>query len=348
MIGTSLGPYKILEQLGAGGMGEVYLAEDTRLGRKVAIKVLPAEFASDPERLARFEQEARAAAALNHPHIAVVHDIGFEEGTGAAEARTDPNMAASAIPAVGLHYMVQEYLDGEALREPLAKGALPLAKALLLAREVAEGLAAAHEAGIVHRDLKPGNIFITKDGHAKILDFGLAKLTELIGPSGSQASMSPTMMGTVAGQVMGTAGYMAPEQVQGEPDIDQRADLFAFGCVLYEMVSGRQAFSGQSVVQTLNRIAHEEPEPLSSIVKEVPAELQRIIKKSLAKEPAKRYQSAADLIVDLQLLAAEVEAGTATSTAHQAVDSTPAPTGSRSPLLVGLVAFAMGGRRFPT
>ncbi len=148
--------------------------------------------------------------------------------------------------------MVQEYLDGEALREPLAKGALPLAKALLFAREVAEGLAAAHEAGIVHRDLKPGNIFITKDGHAKILDFGLAKLTELIGPSGSQASMSPTMMGTVAGQVMGTAGYMAPEQVQGEPDIDQRADLFVFGCVVYEMVSGRQAFSGQSVVQTLN------------------------------------------------------------------------------------------------
>ncbi len=158
MIGTKLGPYEITEQLGAGGMGEVYLAQDTRLGRKVAIKVLPAEFASDPERLARFEQEARAAAALNHPHIAVVHDIGTEDGT---------------------HFMVQEYLEGNTLREPLQKGALPLKKALGLATEIAEALAAAHAAGIIHRDLKPENIFVTKEGHAKVLDFGLAKLTEI-------------------------------------------------------------------------------------------------------------------------------------------------------------------------
>ncbi len=156
--GTKLGPYEITEQLGSGGMGEVYLAQDTRLGRKVAIKVLPAEFASDPERLARFEQEARAAAALNHPHIAVVHDIGTEGDT---------------------HFMVQEYLEGDTLREPLQKGALPLKKALGLATEIAEALAAAHAAGIIHRDLKPENIFVTRQGHAKVLDFGLAKLTEV-------------------------------------------------------------------------------------------------------------------------------------------------------------------------
>ena len=223
--GTKLGPYEITEQLGAGGMGEVYLAQDTRLGRKVAIKVLPAEFASDPERLARFEQEARAAAALNHPHIAVVHDIGTEDGT---------------------HFMVQEYLEGDTLREPLQKGALPLKKALGLATEIAEALAAAHAAGIVHRDLKPENIFVTKEGHAKVLDFGLAKLTEVAGAgSPGGATQSPTMMGT--------AGYMAPEQVEGSEEIDHRADLFAFGCVLYEMAAGRQAFAGESIHDTLHR-----------------------------------------------------------------------------------------------
>ncbi len=179
MIGTSLGPYKIIEQLGAGGMGEVYLGEDTRLGRKVAIKVLPEEYASDPERLARFEQEARAAAALNHPHIAVVHDVGSETGDDGTIT----------------HFMVQEYLEGDTLREPLKKGALPLARALDLATEIAEALAAAHAAGIVHRDLKPENIFITKEGHAKVLDFGLAKLMEMapaMSP-GTEASKSPTM-----------------------------------------------------------------------------------------------------------------------------------------------------------
>ncbi len=183
MIGKSLGPYKIVESIGAGGMGEVYLAEDTRLGRQVAVKVLPAEFASDPDRLARFEQEARAAAGLNHPHIAAVHDVGVEDGT---------------------HFMVQEYLQGHTLREPLRKGALPLKTALQFATEISEGLTAAHASGIIHRDLKPENIFITKDHHAKILDFGLAKLTEQSGAIGSDPAESPTM--TVAGQVLGTVG----------------------------------------------------------------------------------------------------------------------------------------------
>ncbi|MFQ5742984.1 MAG: protein kinase [Acidobacteriota bacterium] len=292
MIDATLGPYKIIEQLGAGGMGEVYLGEDTRLGRKVAIKVLPAEFASDPERLARFEQEARAAAALNHPHIAVVHDIGTEGDT---------------------HFMVQEYLEGDTLREPLKKGALPLEKALDLATEVAEALAAAHTAGIVHRDLKPENIFVTKEGHAKVLDFGLAKLVEMapaMSP-GAEGSKSPTMLGTVAGQVMGTAGYMAPEQVQGDGDIDHRADLFAFGTVLHEMVCGRQAFAGRNVLATLDQIISDDPEPVGDIDPDLPAQLHWVLKKCLAKEPAKRYQTAGDLVVDLQALGADVDSGTA-------------------------------------
>ena len=301
--GTKLGPYEITEQLGAGGMGEVYLAQDTRLGRKVAIKVLPAEFASDPERLARFEQEARAAAALNHPHIAVVHDIGTEDGT---------------------HFMVQEYLEGDTLREPLQKGALPLKKALGLANEIAEALAAAHAAGIIHRDLKPENIFVTKEGHAKVLDFGLAKLTEVAGAgSPGGATQSPTMMGTVAGQVMGTAGYMAPEQVEGSEEIDHRADLFAFGCVLYEMVSGRQPFAGTSVLDILHKIADEEPQPLGDTNPDLlPGPLQWMSKKCLAKERGRRYQNADDLIVDLRELGTDVESGAALPTTPAAVETT--------------------------
>ena len=313
MIGNSLGPYKIIEKIGAGGMGEVYLGEDTRLGRKVAIKVLPAEFASDPERLARFEQEARAAAALNNPHIAVVHDIGFEEGDAGAEAKTNPSMDASGLlPASGVHYMVQEYLEGETLREPLDKGRLPLDRALDLATEVGEALTAAHEAGVIHRDLKPENIFITQAGHAKVLDFGLAKLTEVaVTASPGAVSKSPTMLGTVAGQVMGTAGYMAPEQVQGDGNIDHRADLFGMGCVLYEMVTGRKAFAGRNVLDTLGRIVDQDPEPLASADAQLPAELQRIIRKCLAKEPGKRYQGAGDVVVDLEALVTEVSSGAA-------------------------------------
>jgi len=275
--GDQLGPYKILEKIGAGGMGEVYLGEDTRLGRKVAIKVLPAEFATDPERLARFEQEARAAAALNHPHIAVVHDIGSEGAT---------------------HFIVQEYLEGESLDARLAQGALPLKKAASIATEVAEALAVAHRAGIVHRDLKPANVFITNEGHAKVLDFGLAKLTEAA-VGAADMSMSPTMLGTMAGQVLGTAGYMAPEQVEGKP-VDHRADIFAFGCLLYEMVVGAKAFAGQSVPDTLSKILHEEPAELVQATGKMPDEFTRIVGKCLAKEPESRYQHADDLVVDVR------------------------------------------------
>jgi len=310
MIGSSLGPYKIVDRLGAGGMGEVYLAEDTRLGRKVAIKVLPVEYASDPERLARFEQEARAAAALNHPHIAVVHDIGFAEGAAPNDSKTDPDMAAGAARGTGVHYMVQEYLDGHTLRVSVERGAMPLAEALDRAAEIAAGLAAAHSAGVVHRDLKPDNIFVTKEGHAKILDFGLAKLTEAAPMTSADGqSKSPTVLGTVAGQVMGTAGYMAPEQIEASGEIDGRADLFAFGAVLYEMVTGRRAFSGKSVLDTLHAIARTEPLSIGSIDPHLPAELQRILKKAMAKEPARRYQHADELVVDLRRLREDVATG---------------------------------------
>jgi len=299
MVGKTLGHYAILEPLGAGGMGEVYLGEDTRLGRKVAIKVLPEEYAGDPERLARFEQEARAAAALNHPHIAVVHDFGTEGDT---------------------HFMVQEYLEGQSLRERVEAGAIPLDRALALSIEVGEALVAAHKAGIVHRDLKPDNIFVTEEGHAKVLDFGLAKLTEAAAPAAGDATMSPTLLGTVAGQIMGTAGYMAPEQVNGDV-VDQRADLFAFGCVLYRMVSGVQAFGGQSVPDSLSRILHADPEPLSRPDAVVPGELQRIVRKCLEKDPARRYQGAADLTVDLRALAQNLD-----SQDVRAADTAPAGT----------------------
>ncbi len=327
MIGDTLGPYKIIEKLGSGGMGDVYLGDDTRLGRKVAIKVLPAEFASDPERLARFEQEARAAAGLNHPHIAVVHDVGSEAGESGET----------------IHYIVQEHLEGETLREPLKKGALSTKKALAVAVEVAEAMGAAHAAGIVHRDLKPDNIFVTKDGHAKVLDFGLAKLTEMTGPGGKDISMSPTVLGTMAGQVMGTAGYMSPEQVEGDGEIDGRADIFAFGCVLYEMAVGQRAFGGESVLDTLHAIARTDPQPVGEIKPDAPAELGRVLNKCLAKEREQRYQHAEDLLVDLRGLAGEVDAGTAPSFVDGSALAAAAPSTRRlAPwVAAGFVAGAM-------
>jgi len=321
--GTKLGPYEILEPLGAGGMGEVYLAEDTRLHRKVAVKVLPQEYANDPERLARFEQEARAAAALNHPHIAAVHDIGVEGVT---------------------HYIVQEHLTGQTLRDRIRRGRLPLQESLTHAREIAEALRAAHEAGIVHRDLKPENVFITTDGHAKVLDFGLAKLVEP-GAHGeaSSATMSPTVVGTVAGQILGTAGYMAPEQVEAD-EVDHRADVFAFGCVLYELTTGQQPFLGKNLVDTLSRITNAEPAGLVTIDDTLPAELQRILDKCLAKNPAARHQSAADLAVDLRNLAGVVEIGSY-ATLASLESSTSAAPGLHSGAVAALIvaAFALGG-----
>ncbi len=284
MIGQTLGHYRIVEKIGEGGMGVVYLAEDSRLRRRVALKVLPAEFASDPERLARFEREARAAA-LNHPHIAAVYDVGAEGLT---------------------RFCVQEYLEGETLRVYLQRQRLPLKRTLEVAIEILEALTAAHMAGIVHRDLKPENIFVRTDGHIKVLDFGLAKLVEsAVAPADPTATKSLT---TSAGRVLGTVGYMAPEQIEGRT-VDPRTDLFAFGCMLYEMVTGQGPFAGRSSVETLHKILHEEPAPILDTT--LPAELSRILRKCLAKEPGERYQHADDLLVDLRQLGRELESGVA-------------------------------------
>src|SRR5882762_8671617 len=239
--GDTLGAYKVLNLVGRGGMGEVYRARDTRLKRDVAIKVLPREFAADRERLRRFEQEARSAAALNHPNIVSVHDMGTADGSP---------------------YIVSELLEGQNLREVLRKWPIPARKVLDYAIQAARGLAAAHDIGIVHRDLKPENLFITKDGRLKILDFGLAKLTRSEG-GGSGSSTAEAVPGTEAGTVFGTVGYMSPEQVRGQ-NADHRSDIFSFGAILYELFSGKRAFSGDSQADTMSAILHQDPPELRS------------------------------------------------------------------------------------
>src|ERR1017187_6279168 len=244
-------------------MGEVWRARDARLKREVAIKVLPVGVARDPDRIARFEREARAASALNHPNIVSVYDIGCDNGT---------------------YWIATELVRGGTLRRAIEAGPLPTPKAVEIARQVAAGLAAAHAAGLVHRDLKPDNIMVTRDGHVKILDFGLAKQRR-------SAQDSTTTDLTDEGVVLGTAGYMSPEQVRGEA-VDHRSDLFSFGVVLYEMLGGKRAFAGASSVEVMNAILKEEPPELPA---SVPPALGRIVRRCLEKEPARRFQSAADL-----------------------------------------------------
>jgi serine/threonine protein kinase/Tol biopolymer transport system component len=278
--GTKLGPYDIESMLGAGGMGEVYRARDARLNRTVAIKVLPASFSADADRMQRFAQEARAAAALNHPNILSIFDIGEERGAP---------------------YIVSELLEGSTLREQLRSGALGSRKAIDCGLQVARGLAAAHNKGIVHRDLKPENIFLTEDGRVKILDFGLAKLTR---PEASSASGdAPTVqVNTEAGQVMGTVGYMSPEQVRGK-GADHRSDIFALGAILYEMLSGKRVFHRETPADTMSAILKEEPEELSETARNVPLPLERIVRHCLEKNPAQRFQSAGDVAFNLETLA---------------------------------------------
>jgi serine/threonine protein kinase len=277
--GSKLGPYEILGQIGAGGMGEVYRAKDPRLGRDVAIKVLPASFSADAERLRRFEQEARAAGVLNHPNITAVLDIGEHEGAP---------------------YVVQELLEGETLRAALAGAKLPPRKAIDYALQIAHGLAAAHEKGIVHRDLKPENLFVTNDGRVKILDFGLAKLTHT--EAGPEATGLPTATGgTEPGVVLGTLGYMSPEQVKGRT-ADSRSDIFSFGAILYEMLSGRRAFHGDSAAETMSAILREEPPDLSATNQSVSPGLERIVRHAIEKNPERRFHSAHDVAFALEAL----------------------------------------------
>jgi serine/threonine protein kinase len=276
--GTKLGPYEILAPIGAGGMGEVYRARDTRLGRELAIKVLPAEMSADRDRLTRFEQEARSASALNHPNIVTIHEIGRADGTA---------------------YIAMELVSGRTLREILAEGPLPIRRLLPLACQIADGLARAHEAGIVHRDLKPENVMVSRDGHLKILDFGLAKLVPHAGSDVSQ--LATAVEPTRSGIVLGTVGYMSPEQASGKA-LDFRSDQFSLGLILYEMASGRRAFSRATAVDTLSAILHEEPEPLAAVRPETPLALRWLIERCLAKEPDDRYASTRDLARDLAML----------------------------------------------
>jgi Tol biopolymer transport system component len=284
--GTKLGPYELVAPIGAGGMGEVWRAKDPRLSRDVAVKVLPASFASDPDRLRRLEQEARAAGQLNHPNVLTVFDVGSADGTT---------------------YVVSELLEGETLRQALAAGRPATRKALDWSVQIARGLAAAHDKGIVHRDLKPENVFVTRDGRIKILDFGLAKLTQA--PDGPSESNRPTaLMGTEPGMVLGTVGYMAPEQVRGQP-ADTRADLFSFGAMLYEMLSGQRAFKGDSAADILSAILREEPTEISQANHAVPPGLDRVIRRCLEKAPEQRFQSAGDLAFALESLSTDSAVG---------------------------------------
>ncbi len=274
--GSRLGPYEILAPLGAGGMGEVYRARDTRLEREVAIKVLPAEVASDVSRLKRFEKEARSASALNHPNIVTIYDIGSEGG---------------------ISYIAMERVEGATLRELLIGGAMPLRKLFPIATQIADGLAKAHEAGIVHRDLKPENVMVTKEGLVKILDFGLAKLTSAMSGSG-EGSQLPTMTGTTPGVVVGTVGYMSPEQASGVR-LDFRSDQFAFGSILYEMATGKRAFQKKTAIDTLGAILNEEPEPIAGVNPLTPVPLRWIVERCHQKDPELRYASTRDLARDL-------------------------------------------------
>jgi Tol biopolymer transport system component len=273
--GTRLSQYEILSPLGAGSMGEVYRARDTRLDRDVAIKVLPELVSSSPERLQRFEVEAKAAAALNHPNILAVYQMGTYAG----------------VP-----YLVSELLEGKTLAESLRRGPLPLRKAIDYGVQIAHGLAAAHEKGIVHRDLKPDNLFVTKDGRVKILDFGLAKVTA---PKDATASAAPTL--TLPGVAIGTVGYMSPEQVRGL-ETDHRTDIFALGAILYEMVMGRGTFERPTSADTMSAILNEEPAPISELAPETPLGLQRVVRRCLEKNPEQRFQSASDLAFALEAL----------------------------------------------
>jgi eukaryotic-like serine/threonine-protein kinase len=279
MVGTKLGPYEIAALIGSGGMGEVYRARDTRLLRDVALKILPASFTNDPDRLRRFEQEARAVAALNHPNIVSVYDVG---------------------EANGIHYIVSELLDGESLRQRIPAAGLPARKAIELAVQLAHGLAAAHEQGIVHRDLKPENIFVLRNGRLKILDFGLAKLRQVHSAADTTTGATVFATETGAGQVLGTVGYMSPEQVRGSA-VDHRSDIFSFGGILYEMLTGQRAFKRSTSAETMTAILNEDPQDFPSrTTGAIAPALERIVRHCLEKQPGQRFQSAHDVAFDLE------------------------------------------------
>src|SRR5467141_4605896 len=279
--GTKFGPYEIQTPLGAGGMGEVNRARDTRLERSVAIKILPPHLSDDPTLRQRFEREAKAISSLNHPHICVLHDVGRQDGTD---------------------FLVMEYLEGETLAKRLEKGPLPLAQALQFGIQIADALDKAHRNGVVHRDLKPGNIMLTPSG-AKLLDFGLAKAAvPLAAGETLTAAATHTTPVTHQGTIVGTFQYMSPEQVEGK-EVDARSDIFSFGSVLYEMVTGRRAFPGKSQLSVASAILEKDPEPISTLQPLTPPALDRAVRRCLAKDPEDRWQSTRDLLLELKWIA---------------------------------------------
>ena len=295
MVGKTVSHYRILEKLGGGGMGVVYKAEDTKLGRCVALKFLPEEVARDREALKRFQREARAASALDHPNICTIHDMGEHEGQP---------------------FIVMECLEGQTLKQRVAEKPLPTDELVTLAMQVADALEAAHRKGIIHRDIKPANIFVTERGQAKVLDFGLAKMARPASLGGD----SSTELQTAAGAVAGTIQYMSPEQALGQA-VDGRTDVFALGAVLYEMATGRIPFPGSTVSETIARILHSQPEPIARFNYDLPEDLERIIRKCLEKDPANRYQSAGELLVDLRHVRRETDAARAAASAGVAPSS---------------------------
>ena len=297
--GKKLGRYEIISRLGAGGMGEVYLAEDTSLHRRVALKVLPVDVASNRDRMRRFHQEATAAASLNHPNIAHVYEIGESDG---------------------LNFISMEFVDGTTLREKIHKEDTELGKLLRHLQHVAEGLSKAHDSGIVHRDLKPDNIMITADGHAKILDFGLAKLVEV--QQESSSAEAPTIIQhSTPGVILGTTGYMSPEQAQGKTnEVDRRSDIFSFGCILFEAITGRKAFEGKDTIDALNKIIREPAPPIASFNPDAPADLQRVVRRCLAKDPDERYQTIKEVAIELKEIRSELNES-ATTDRSRTVDS---------------------------
>ncbi len=313
--GTRLGPYEIVAPLGAGGMGEVYHARDTRLGRDVAVKVLPQHLSSNPEIRARFDREAKTISSLNHPHICTLHDVGREGDTD---------------------FLVMELIEGKTLAARLMKGALPLADVLKLGAQIADALDRAHRAGVIHRDLKPGNVMLTKSG-AKLMDFGLARATGMAGPAaGSGVAMatathSPTMAAplTAEGTILGTFQYMAPEQLEGS-EADARSDLWALGCVLYEMATGTRAFEGRRQASLIAAILEHEPAPITTVSPLSPPALERLVNRCLAKDPEERWQSARDVAHELRWIA---EAGS--KTAAPSTPGAPASGAGRERTIVG-------------
>jgi serine/threonine protein kinase/Tol biopolymer transport system component len=314
MIGETLSHYRIISKIGAGGMGEVYLAQDTKLDRKVALKILPGEVAANQDRMRRFVQEAKAAAALNHPNIAHIYEIGSSPvvssptvSEGAADGSTNANI---------VHFIAMEFVDGETLGEKIYGERTDLRKLLRFLQHAADGLSRAHVAGIVHRDLKPDNIMVTREGHAKVLDFGLAKLmeqrpTELAEVDNpDDAATAILNQQSIPGVVMGTVGYMSPEQAQGKTnEIDQRSDIFSFGCILFEAATRHKPFEGDSIIKSLHSLIYEPAPQIKDLNPSAPAELQRIVRRCLAKDPDERYQSIKEVAIELKELRREMESG---------------------------------------